>query len=67
MGKNPIGDGDDVPERPKAGKANEDQRESPVTEHCTGQCRLGRVEDSDDRESATTSRKRQGASARGQL
>ena len=65
--ENPADDGDDVPEGPKAGRAKEDPRESSFTERCTGQHWLERVVDSDDRKTATTSRKWQGASARGQL
>jgi len=59
----PADDGDDAPEGLKAGRAKEDPRESSYTECCTGQHRIERVVDSDDRKTATTSRKWQGARA----
>jgi len=67
MGKNPVDEGNDVPEGPKAGRAKEDLGESSSTERCTGQHWLEHVVDSNDRRTATTSREWQGASARGQL
>jgi len=54
-----------VQEADQAGGALE--KESPIAKRCPRQRWPGRVVDGDDRETATTSNERQGASAQGQL